>query len=75
MGGYGKTISHVIIGLKTAKGTKQLKVSTCVWTLVLPQNLGTVWPCSSDVTSLCLTFLCVVWVIIRQRAVWRCYVY
>lgn len=29
MGGYGKTISHVIIGLKTAKGTKQLKVS--VW--------------------------------------------
>uniref|UniRef100_A0A2R9C7L9 RuvB-like helicase n=1 Tax=Pan paniscus TaxID=9597 RepID=A0A2R9C7L9_PANPA len=28
MGGYGKTISHVIIGLKTAKGTKQLKVST-----------------------------------------------
>lgn len=27
MGGYGKTISHVIIGLKTGKGTKQLKVS------------------------------------------------
>lgn len=26
MGGYGKTVSHVIIGLKTAKGTKQLKV-------------------------------------------------
>lgn len=26
MGGYGKTISHVIIGLKTGKGTKQLKV-------------------------------------------------
>uniref|UniRef100_A0A3B3QYF4 RuvB-like helicase n=1 Tax=Paramormyrops kingsleyae TaxID=1676925 RepID=A0A3B3QYF4_9TELE len=23
MGGYGKTISHVVIGLKTAKGTKQ----------------------------------------------------
>lgn len=34
MGGYGKTISHVIIGLKTAKGTKQLKVSTYVWTLL-----------------------------------------
>lgn len=34
MGGYGKTISHVIIGLKTAKGTKQLKVSTCLWALV-----------------------------------------
>ena len=26
MGGYGKTVSHVIIGLKTAKGNKQLKV-------------------------------------------------
>lgn len=26
MGGYGKTVSHVIIGLKTGKGTKQLKV-------------------------------------------------
>ena len=25
--GYGKTVSHVVIGLKTAKGTKQLKVS------------------------------------------------
>ena len=24
--GYGKTVSHVVIGLKTAKGTKQLKV-------------------------------------------------
>jgi DNA helicase TIP49 (TBP-interacting protein) len=23
LGGYGKTISHVIIGLKTTKGTKQ----------------------------------------------------
>ena len=26
MGGYGKTVNHVIIGLKTAKGNKQLKV-------------------------------------------------
>ncbi|KAJ1555562.1 RuvB-like protein 1, partial [Cladochytrium tenue] len=26
LGGYGKTISHVIIGLKTVKGTKQLKL-------------------------------------------------
>merc|ERR1712042_76164 len=25
LGGYGKNVSHVIIGLKTAKGTKQLK--------------------------------------------------
>ena len=26
--GYGKTVSHVVIGLKTAKGTKQLKASS-----------------------------------------------
>ena len=38
MGGYGKTISHVIIGLKTAKGTKQLKVSACSWAVSLPQG-------------------------------------
>lgn len=25
-GGYGKTIAHVIIGLKTVKGVKQLKL-------------------------------------------------
>ncbi|XP_014252061.1 ruvB-like helicase 1 [Cimex lectularius] len=30
MGGYGKTISHVIIGLKTAKGTKQLKLEPSI---------------------------------------------
>ncbi|VTJ85067.1 Hypothetical predicted protein, partial [Marmota monax] len=28
MGGYSKTISHVIKGLKTAKGTKKLKGSS-----------------------------------------------
>ncbi|KAF6089269.1 RuvB like AAA ATPase 1 [Phyllostomus discolor] len=31
MGGYGKTISHVIIGLKTAKGTKQLKLDPSIF--------------------------------------------
>lgn len=31
MGGYGKTVSHVIIGLKTAKGTKQLKLDPSVY--------------------------------------------
>ncbi|KAJ1526804.1 hypothetical protein ONE63_008375 [Megalurothrips usitatus] len=30
-GGYGKTVSHVIIGLKTAKGTKQLKLDPSVY--------------------------------------------
>ena len=29
--GYGKTISHVVIGLKTAKGTKQLKLDPTIY--------------------------------------------
>jgi len=31
MGGYGKTVSHVIIGLKTAKGMKQLKLDPSIY--------------------------------------------
>ncbi|XP_014230122.1 ruvB-like helicase 1 [Trichogramma pretiosum] len=31
MGGYGKTVSSVIIGLKTAKGTKQLKLDPLIY--------------------------------------------
>lgn len=30
-GGYGKSISHVIIGLKTIKGTKQLKLDPTIY--------------------------------------------
>lgn len=30
-GGYGKTIAHVIIGLKTTKGTRQLKLDPSVY--------------------------------------------
>lgn len=29
--GYGKTVSHVIIGLKTAKGSKQLKLDPSIY--------------------------------------------
>lgn len=29
--GYGKTVSHVIIGLKTTKGTKQLKLDPSIY--------------------------------------------
>lgn len=29
--GYGKSISHVIIGLKTVKGTKQLKLDPTIY--------------------------------------------
>jgi RuvB-like protein 1 (pontin 52) len=31
LGGYGKTISHVIVGLKTIKGTKQLKLDPSIY--------------------------------------------
>lgn len=31
LAGYGKTISHVIIGLKTTKGTKQLKLDPSIF--------------------------------------------
>jgi RuvB-like protein 1 len=31
MGGYGRTISNVVIGLKTAKGTKQLKLDPSIY--------------------------------------------
>lgn len=31
LGGYGKTISHVVIGLKTIKGTRQLKLDPSIY--------------------------------------------
>ncbi|TPX72307.1 hypothetical protein SpCBS45565_g00723 [Spizellomyces sp. 'palustris'] len=31
LGGYGKTIAHVVIGLKTVKGTKQLKLDPVIF--------------------------------------------
>lgn len=31
LGGYGKTISHIIIGLKTLKGSKQLKLDPSIY--------------------------------------------
>eukprot|EP00842_Homolaphlyctis_polyrhiza_P005318 jgi/Hompol1/5788/HPOL_004700-RA len=31
LGGYGKTVSHLIIGLKTVKGTKQLKLDPVIY--------------------------------------------
>jgi len=31
LGGYGKTISHVIVGLKTTKGAKQLRLDPSIY--------------------------------------------
>jgi DNA helicase TIP49 (TBP-interacting protein) len=31
VGGYGKVVNHVVIGLKTVKGTKQLKLDPTIY--------------------------------------------
>ena len=36
LGGYGKTVAHVIIGLKTTKGTKQLKLDPSIYEVRAP---------------------------------------
>ncbi|KAI4479376.1 hypothetical protein M0804_011161 [Polistes exclamans] len=41
MGGYGKTVSHVVIGLKTAKGTKQLKLDPSIYESLLKEKVET----------------------------------
>lgn len=39
--GYGKTISHLIIGLKTAKGTKQLKLDPSIYEGIQKEKVET----------------------------------
>ena len=39
-GGYGKSISHVIIGLKTVKGTKQLKLDPTIYDALVKEKVG-----------------------------------
>ena len=38
-GGYGKVISHVVIGLKTVKGTKQLKLDPTIYDAMQKENV------------------------------------
>ena len=38
-GGYGKVVSHVIIGLKTVKGTKQLKLDPTIYDAMQKENV------------------------------------
>ena len=40
LGGYGKTISHVVIGLKTVKGTKQLKLDPIIYESLLKERVA-----------------------------------
>jgi RuvB-like protein 1 (pontin 52) len=39
-GGYGKTVSQVVIGLKTAKGVKQLKLDPSVYESLLKEKVA-----------------------------------
>lgn len=39
LGNYGKTISHVILGLKTTKGTKQLKIDPTIYESLLKERV------------------------------------
>ena len=39
LSGYGKTVSHVIIGLKTAKGTKQLRLDPTIYEAILKEKI------------------------------------
>ncbi|KAG7022327.1 RuvB-like protein 1, partial [Cucurbita argyrosperma subsp. argyrosperma] len=38
-GGYGKSINHVIIGLKTIKGTKQLKLDPTIYDALIKEKV------------------------------------
>jgi len=40
LGGYGKTVAHVIIGLKTTKGTKQLKLDPSIYDAIQKEKIG-----------------------------------
>jgi len=41
LGGYGKTIANVVIGLKTTKGTKQLKLDPSIYEAIQKEKIQT----------------------------------
>ena len=41
LGGYGKTIANVVIGLKTTKGTKQLKLDPSIYEAIQKEKITT----------------------------------
>lgn len=40
LGGYGKTISHVVVGLKSAKGTKQLRLDPSIYESIQKERVA-----------------------------------
>lgn len=45
MGGFGKSISHVIIELETVKGTEQLKLDPTIYDALIKEKVDP-FPCS-----------------------------
>jgi len=41
LGGYGRTISHVVIGLKTTKGSKQLRLDPSIYEALQKEKVST----------------------------------
>jgi len=39
LSGYGKTVSHVVVGLKTIKGTKQLRLDPTIYEAILKEKI------------------------------------
>ena len=39
LSGYGKTVSHVIVGLKTVRGTKQLRLDPSIYEAILKEKI------------------------------------
>lgn len=73
LSGYGKTISHVVVGLKTVKGTKQLRLDPSVYEAIqkervvvgdviyIEANTGAVkvgYTCLEMLTVACGSFRC-----------------
>merc|ERR1712028_22455 len=40
LGGYGKTVAHVVVGLKTTKGTKQLKLDPSIYEALQKEKIA-----------------------------------
>ncbi|GMG45970.1 unnamed protein product [Ambrosiozyma monospora] len=40
LGGYGKTITHVVVGLKTSKGTKNLKLDPSIYEAIQKERVS-----------------------------------
>lgn len=55
-GGYGKSISHVIIGLKTVKGTKQLKLDPTIYDSLIKEKVSSCYLFAFSCTVIHLFF-------------------